>query len=71
MQIEFKKVDEIVPYARNPKAHPDAQVNKIVASINAFGFLIPVLLFYLRFFVFTCIFQYFYTLHSPAESYPL
>ena len=38
---------------------------------NQLYFLIPVLLFYLRFFVFTCIFQYFYTLHSPAESYPL
>lgn len=34
--------DKLIPYARNPRTHSDAQVSQIAASIKEFGFLVPV-----------------------------
>jgi DNA modification methylase len=44
MKIENIKTDKLVPYARNAKKHPEAQVSKIAGSIKEFGFCNPVLI---------------------------
>jgi DNA modification methylase len=43
MEIQYRKTAELVPYARNVKSHPDWQVERIAASISAFGFNVPIL----------------------------
>jgi len=42
--IEFLPVSGLKPYDRNPRTHSDAQVKQIAASIQEFGFLVPVLI---------------------------
>lgn len=42
LEIEFVRTDELVPYARNTKEHPDWQVDQIAASIEEFGFSDPI-----------------------------
>jgi hypothetical protein len=41
--IELWPLDKLIPYARNPRTHSDAQVAQIAASITAFGFNNPIL----------------------------
>src|SRR5258708_13662002 len=41
LQIEFWPIDRLVFYARNPRKN-DAAVDRMVASIQEFGFAIPV-----------------------------
>ena len=43
LNVEYRKVDALIPYARNPRTHTDAQVAKIAASIVEFGWTNPVL----------------------------
>lgn len=43
-KIEHRRVDELVPYARNARTHSDAQVALIAGSIRSFGFVNPVLI---------------------------
>lgn len=43
-KIEHRRVDELVPYARNARTHSDAQVALIAGSIRSFGFTNPVLI---------------------------
>ena len=43
MQIEQIPVERLIPYARNARTHPDAQVAQIAASIREFGFTNPML----------------------------
>lgn len=40
--IKELAVDELIPYAMNSRTHSDEQVAQVAASINEFGFLIPV-----------------------------
>src|SRR5436190_257242 len=42
-RIEHWPLDKLIPYARNPRTHSDAQVAQIAASIEEFGFLNPIL----------------------------
>ncbi len=42
-KIEHRKLSELIPYARNARAHSPAQVEEIAASIKRFGFVNPVL----------------------------
>ena len=44
MNIIYKKVDELIPYARNNKIHSESQIKKIAASIQEFGFKQPVVI---------------------------
>src|SRR5450432_2374755 len=39
--IELWLIDKLVPYARNPRTHSDAQVAQIAASIAEYGFNNP------------------------------
>ena len=41
--IELWLIDKLIPYARNPRTHSDAQITQIAASIKAFGFNNPIL----------------------------
>jgi DNA modification methylase len=41
--IELWPVDRLIPFARNPRTHSDAQVAQIAASIAEFGFNNPIL----------------------------
>jgi DNA modification methylase len=42
-RIEHWPLDRLIPFARNPRTHSDAQVAQIAASIAAFGFNNPIL----------------------------
>src|ERR1700680_3814028 len=41
--IELWLLDKVIPFARNPRTHSDAQVAQIAASITEFGFNNPIL----------------------------
>ena len=41
--IEMWLVGKLIPYARNPRTHSDAQIAQIAASIAEFGFNNPIL----------------------------
>ena len=43
LTIEQTPVEALVPYARNPRTHTDAQIAQIAASIREFGWTNPVL----------------------------
>ena len=43
LHIEYRRVDLLIPYARNAKRHSDAQVAQIAASIREFGWGAPLL----------------------------
>ena len=43
MEIAWRPLGELIPYARNPRTHSDAQVAQIAASIREFGWTNPVL----------------------------
>lgn len=43
LNIEYRSLDELIPYANNARTHSDAQVAQIAASIAEFGFVNPVL----------------------------
>src|SRR5580698_6820246 len=41
--IELWLIEKLVPFARNPRTHSDAQIAQIAASISEFGFNNPIL----------------------------
>jgi DNA modification methylase len=43
LQIAWRPLGDLIPYARNPRTHSDAQVAQIAASIREFGWTNPVL----------------------------
>jgi DNA methylase/ParB-like nuclease domain len=43
LAIAWRPLGELIPYARNPRTHSDAQVLQIAASIREFGWTNPVL----------------------------
>lgn len=42
-RIELWKIDHLIPLARNPRTHSDAQIAEIAASMREFGFLWPIM----------------------------
>ena len=44
LRVEYRPLDALIPFARNPRAHSDEQVAQITASIKEFGFTNPILL---------------------------
>lgn len=44
LQVVYKNIDDLIPYARNSKIHDETNVNLIAGSIKSFGFNNPVLL---------------------------
>ncbi|WP_197338143.1 site-specific DNA-methyltransferase [Ralstonia solanacearum] len=43
LNVEYRKVQALIPYARNPRTHSDEQVARIAASIVEYGWTNPVL----------------------------
>ena len=43
LKVEYRKVDDLIPYARNARTHSDAQVAEIAASIKEYGWTNPIL----------------------------
>jgi hypothetical protein len=41
--IEWVPIEKLIPYARNPRKHSEAQIAQIVASMNEFGWTMPIL----------------------------
>lgn len=44
LHIEYKKTNDLIPYANNSRTHDDDQIAQLVSSIREFGFTNPVLL---------------------------
>jgi DNA modification methylase len=42
LEIVYKNVDDLIPYARNSRTHSEAQVNQIASSIKEFGMNAPI-----------------------------
>ena len=42
--VEYRKVEDLIPYARNARTHSDAQVADIAGSIREFGWTFPILI---------------------------
>src|SRR5437868_10521299 len=43
LQIEHRPVDQLVPYARNPRTHTPEQIAQVAGSIAEFDFVNPIL----------------------------
>ncbi len=43
LNVEYRKVETLIPYARNPRTHDDGQIAKIAASIVEYGWTNPIL----------------------------
>jgi len=43
LNVEYRKVETLIPYARNPRTHAEAQIAKIAASIVEYGWTNPIL----------------------------
>jgi len=44
LRVEYRPLDALIPFARNPRTHSEEQVAQIAASIREFGFTNPILL---------------------------
>lgn len=44
LKIQYKPIQDLIPYARNSRTHSDAQIVQIASSIKEFGWTNPVLL---------------------------
>ena len=44
IKIQYKKIDELIPYVNNSRTHSPEQVAQIASSIKEFGFTNPILL---------------------------
>ena len=43
LNLEYRQIEALIPYANNSRTHSDAQVSQIAASIREFGWTNPVL----------------------------
>lgn len=43
LNVEYRNVEALIPYVRNPRTHSEAQIAQIAASIAEFGFTNPIL----------------------------
>ena len=44
MQIEYLSTSELKPYEGNPRIHNEKQIEKLISSIQEYGFVLPVLI---------------------------
>ena len=44
LKLIHRRIDEIEPDAANPRRHSKKQIRQIAASIEAFGFIVPILI---------------------------
>jgi DNA modification methylase len=43
LRVEYRKIETLIPYARNPRTHAESQIAKIAASIVEYGWTNPIL----------------------------
>ena len=43
LNVDYRKVETLIPFARNPRTHSEAQIAKLAASIVEFGWTQPIL----------------------------
>lgn len=43
LQVEYRKVEDLIPYARNARTHSEEQITRLASSIREFGFTAPIL----------------------------
>jgi DNA modification methylase len=43
LRVEYRKIDTLIPFARNPRTHSEAQIAKLASSIVEFGWTQPIL----------------------------
>jgi DNA modification methylase len=43
LNVEYRKVETLIPYARNPRTHTETRIAKIAASIVEYGWTNPIL----------------------------
>src|SRR3954452_16646392 len=43
LQVKYRPVAELLPYARNARTHSKQQIEQLVASMREFGFTNPIL----------------------------
>ena len=44
MELQTRKVSDLIPYINNSRTHSEEQINQIIGSIKEFGFTNPILL---------------------------
>jgi hypothetical protein len=44
LRVEYRPLEVLIPFARNPRTHSDEQVAQIAASIKEFGSTNPILI---------------------------
>lgn len=44
LEIVYKNIDELKPFKRNPKEHPEVQIKNIAKSIEKYGWRSPLLI---------------------------
>lgn len=44
LKVVYRKVSELIPYARNARTHSDEQISRIASSIQEFGWTNPILI---------------------------
>ena len=44
MNIVYKNIDELIPYANNTKKHDKTQIKNVATSIDKFGFVQPIVI---------------------------
>ena len=43
LRVEYSKIETLIPFARNPRTHSEAQIAKLASSIVEFGWTQPIL----------------------------
>lgn len=43
LEVVYIAPTELVPYADNPRVHPERQIKKLMASIETYGIVLPIL----------------------------
>jgi len=43
MEVEYLTLGDLEPFSRNPKKHPESQLERIKASMQEFGWTNPIL----------------------------
>ena len=38
LEVRYRKLEDLIPYARNSRTHSEEQVQQIASSIREFGF---------------------------------
>ena len=44
LRVEYRKIETLIPFARNPRTHSEAQIAKLASSIVEFGWTQPILI---------------------------